>query len=33
VGDVFNDVEKISFGPVDGDKDYDISIDDLTLVK
>ena len=33
VGDVFNDVEKIAFGPVDGDKDYDFSIDDLTLLK
>ena len=33
VGDVFNDVEKIQFTPVDGDKDYDFSIDDLTLLK
>ena len=33
VGDTFNDVEKIAFGPIDGDKAYDISIDDVTLVK
>jgi hypothetical protein len=33
VGDTFNDVEKIAFGPIDGGKDYDFSIDDVTLVK
>jgi hypothetical protein len=33
VGDTFNDVEKLAFGPMDGDKAYDFSIDDVTLVK
>jgi hypothetical protein len=28
----WNDVEKIDFMPLDNDKDYDISIDDLTLL-
>jgi hypothetical protein len=29
----FKDVEKISFMPTAGDKDYDFSIDDVTLAK
>lgn len=33
VGNAFEDVEKITFMPITGDKDYDFSIDDLTLVK